>query len=1019
MVEKMKHIIERIFSLLLVLCLTSCVAFADSFTEQTEEKYISPDVTYKPEVRWWMAEAGHTDKTIVEEITSMHDAGFRGFELCQHVEGNIDESEYGYGSEQWDHDMRLALNTALDLGMTVSMTSGTNWATANIPGLDPHSQAASQIVLDIVETVKPGESRTGALPAGKKVGSKTVPVDENAKLIGVFAVPQVSGSKSKPVTTDASGIIELTDLIITAKDGSQTLDWTPENPDNKYRIFFYYQQGACQDAHPAQTPAYCINYFDQSGEKALEKYWTEHILNDPELNKKIATGDVQLFMDSLEINVEDGCAFWSDDMAEEFLARKGYDIRPYLYLTIGLPPLSYWDAKSYGTYDIDGNKDLRKRILNDLFDVQTELYRERMLEPLADFLHGYGIKTRAQISYGQRLEISEPIMSVDYPEAEVLNQNNQVDIYRIWTGGSKLQNKVLSAEAGAYGGYHYSYQDHLYEAYNLFAAGFGRIIWHVWTAQYGPGANNTWPYYRIPGAIYSNFYSFGTHEPSSADYPAFTSHLARISRLLQEGKSRTDIGMLYINYQQPTPTMGNHGGENWMLNHTTALFPDTSLQDNGYTYDYFSPAFLNSEGVSFNKETGTLEQAGYKALVIWQEQLTLDGAKSILELAKQGMKIVVVDGAAVKTPYNDNCDNELSETISQLEALPNCKVAASCSDVLQALQEMGVEPYCGYSHSNRQLLTQMRQDQDEAYLYVYNYCDGSYIPYFSKGESADTHGDSITTELEIEGTWIPFSIDAWTGKTTELGCYRHENGKTIFPISLDYGNVKLYAFEKSEDAHLHAVSSTCSDIYAEGDNLIARMTENGTYTATLSDGTVKEFTCQVPEKFEITDWDVEFSLRTPSEESAERTETLFGSSITETQVQTVINSVNLHLDHLKPWDEITELDKAAVGQALYTAKFDWDGTCDGAYLDLGDICESARVVVNGESCGDLSMTDPVIDISSHLRHGENTISILYSSNLVNYFGGNNPGDWYGYRYGMQKYGIAHAELIPWKTVSLK
>ena len=80
------------------------------------------------------------------------------------------------------------------------------------------------------------------------------------------------------------------------------------------------KQGAMQESHPAAETAYCINYFDEAGIEALKEYWLAHILDDEALNAKIQAGDVQLFMDSLEISTEYGCAFWCDDMAEEFLA---------------------------------------------------------------------------------------------------------------------------------------------------------------------------------------------------------------------------------------------------------------------------------------------------------------------------------------------------------------------------------------------------------------------------------------------------------------------------------------------------------------------------------------------------------------------------------------------------------------------------------------------------------------------------------------------------------------------------
>lgn len=241
----------------------------------------------------------------------------------------------------------------------------------------------------------------------KKVGSKVYPIEPTAKLIGVFAVPQTSGNKAKPIVTDGTGIIELTDKLVYKADGTITLDWTPENAESKYRLFYYWQQGAMQESHPAAETAYCINYFDEAGIEALKEYWLAHILDDEALNAKIQAGDVQLFMDSLEISTEYGCAFWCDDMAEEFLARKGYDIRPYLYLTIGLPDLFYWDAVDYGSYDL-ADKTMREKVLNDLFDVQTQLYRERMLEPLRAWLHEYGIKTARKSAMGSGWKSPSP-----------------------------------------------------------------------------------------------------------------------------------------------------------------------------------------------------------------------------------------------------------------------------------------------------------------------------------------------------------------------------------------------------------------------------------------------------------------------------------------------------------------------------------------------------------------------------------------------------------------------------------
>jgi hypothetical protein len=190
-----------------------------------------------------MAEGAHTDETLLEEVQAIYDAGFRGMELCEQVDTSVSDADYGYGSDQWDHDLKLVLDKALDLGMTVSLTSGTNWATANIPGLDPQSQAASQVVFEIDEYLKAGKVKDGKVPMEKKQGVKVIPVQENARFLGAYAYRQTSGKKAMPVLFDPE-YIDLTDQIVTEADGTRTLSFTPPDADSAWRIFYYWQQGA-------------------------------------------------------------------------------------------------------------------------------------------------------------------------------------------------------------------------------------------------------------------------------------------------------------------------------------------------------------------------------------------------------------------------------------------------------------------------------------------------------------------------------------------------------------------------------------------------------------------------------------------------------------------------------------------------------------------------------------------------------------------------------------------------------
>src|SRR5690625_1494932 len=134
------------------------------FGEQLTSVYADPDRVYGTDVRWWLGKASHTDETLLEEIQALYDGGFRGVELCMQDDGEASDEDYAYGSPMWAHKWNLMMHTLLDLGMGVYLTSGTNWATSNVPGLDPTSQSAMQNLILGTGTVAAGEGLT-VLPA--------------------------------------------------------------------------------------------------------------------------------------------------------------------------------------------------------------------------------------------------------------------------------------------------------------------------------------------------------------------------------------------------------------------------------------------------------------------------------------------------------------------------------------------------------------------------------------------------------------------------------------------------------------------------------------------------------------------------------------------------------------------------------------------------------------------------------------------------------------------------------------
>ena len=1147
--------VKRLFSLLLVLALlTGALAgiaetaeapeeeHAANFAEVLRARYADPDRVYSADVRWWLGEASNTDEALLNEIQALYNGGFRGVELCMQGDSEAPDEVYAYGSEMWAHKWNLLMNKLLDLGMGVYLTSGTNWATSNVPAseIDPASEDALQVLaMSDMETpmlVKAGETYSGpvVLPAAPK---------DNTRLNTVYAY-RVGRTEDE---TDRFTIFYGTDVklwdrrdethedFVTAGEGDTdyTVTWTAPEGEGEYLIVATWSQGAYNSYSPGIEPCYTTNYFDVRGVAALKAFWEKHYLADPELNEKIMNGDVQLFMDSLELTYGDGFTWWCEDAVEEFKARKGYDPMPYIIMVNGVGSgfefalNTYYDMNGINEF-IFGNKNMtafmlepsddydyltfRERIVNDWQDVMTQLYEERMLLPLKQWLNSVGIKTRAQISYGKAVEITEPSAYVDYPEAEDLNQYDQADILRLHTAGAKLQNKVLSTETGGteekYG---QSLQRLLGMIYGQYAVGYQRVIWHIWTSSYGYG-NWEWPGYVSGG---NGFYRWGDREPSYVNYDEFNAHLGRIQQLMQTGRSRTDIGIIHNSWAQGMRANAEDGSysqasKNWEFAHEGVQYRSTELQDHGYTYDYVSPDLLTIDRsgiedyvampgevtkVEYDPETGALEGAGYRALLIYQDWMDPDGAETVLALAQQGMPVVVLENAARYSTFVGDVSakgNALADIMEALKALDNVRVAAIHDDpvnyrkaetgafdddVYEMLLELGVEPYAEFDGANHQLLTQTRADEEgNMYLYAYNYCPNDYHEHSSKADvQTEDHGTTITTHIKLDGTFIPYSIDSWSGEVTELAEYYYEDGRTVFPITLDYRNIALFAFEKVDEAKPGTIKETdAACAYMTDEGAVIRVTAPGAYTTVLNDGA--QITTEVSELAEagdITGWNLDVTSWVAGDEVLTSVEKI-GDLTTENKLTATkyVEINGIALDTLTTWDNIPEVGKEISGTGVYTAQFEWDPEkADGAYIDFGERLDQSMVVeINGvkvggvltqnptkaekavegtmfnaegeevaytgaataEYTGGVSWDKPIVDVGAYLQAGTNTIRIVYNSSITNaalaagiisergqfdghaWYGA--PAVWWGSVVEYRSNGPAQARLIPYQDI---
>lgn len=946
--------------------------------DKLKAKLMKPAIQYWPEVRWWLAEGFNTDQTLKNDIQMLHDSGFGGAEFLAMDEPGAGSQRYGWGSEEWVHDTHVILGETTARGMAASMTSGTNWSNANLITIQPDDKAAAKELNYTSEIVAAGATRTGAL-AKATIKQKNVHVQE---LIAVVAAKRLSENEGK-VRLSTKGLLVLTSLV---QDGQLT--WSAPS-DSDYELFTFWMHGTGQTASPSVAISYTVNYIDRYGVEAVIDYWSKEVLT-PQLREYIhKNGRVQMYMDSLELSTYGkGGQFWGYHLLDEFKQRRGYDLTPYLPFVMksgGMLSLVY-------TYHFDDdNSELVEKVRNDLFAVFTDLYIENMLKPMQAWLHSVGMTLRAEISYGMPFEISQPGKYVDGIETESLEFSSQIDSYRGLAGAAHLFNRLYSSETGAcLANYKHSLDFYTQIIYTQFAAGVSRTVLHGYSSIAGTDKATKWPGHEGMLPIFAE--RFGSRQPAYQHYNDWTDMLARYQMLLRQGKPRMDLGMLRLDYTFNNLLFTGNEQETyeqrWMRANEGIYWKDPTLQNAGYTYDYFAPKILEDESIQFKDGVIAPDGPGYQALVIYQESLPFSSAQQILAWAKAGLPVLIVNGvtemirtnidkthlkAAIKTPYRDGLDGRLAEVMAEMKALVNVKEIDSPAEALGALQAMGVQPRVKFTAPNRNVLPLLREDGDLRFLFVYN------MMYMEK--------QPCTFKVAIEGFGQPYTINCWSGDVEAIGLYQQIDGRTVVQLTLQPGEATMLALNLAEKGAVHAVASDVCEVVMRDGQLAMLDYQSGDYSARLSDGSVVIQKITVPEAIELKEWDLVVEDWDAGDKVVIQEDRGLGYVTNEVHYETKKTKIPAGKIGLEPWKDIPAVGGEVSGVGYYTTTFQrpepWTDK-NGARLKIGSTNgNTAAVWVNGKKAAGVDFNHPVVDISQLLVAGENTVTIEVSSTLNN------------------------------------
>ena len=927
----------------------------------------NPPIEYRPELRWWLAEGLHTDKTLRYEIDTAHRLGFGGMEFLAMDESDIDHSRYGWGAEEWVHDSQIVVEETTKRNMSVSFTSGTNWSNANLPTIDA-DQPASAKELDVVsENLPGGASRSGPLPridlAAAPATSHHLPgergVIRQQVLVAVVAARVLEETEVGAVL-DVDSVIDLTDEV-----QDEELKWTAPD-DGTWRMFTYWMHGTGQTASPSASVNFTVSYVDPDGAQAVIEYWDTVVLT-PELREQIARNPrAQMFMDSLELSTYGaGGLFWGRTVADEFRVRRGYDITPWLPFLTRTVAMMAVDT-IYHHEPRDEHRITVEKVRFDYVRTLTDLYIENMLRPFAAFLHDNGMALRSQISYGLPFELTRPGPEVDGIETESLEFASQIDAYRLMAGPAHLFGKQYSSETGATTRNHmldHRFYDQIIAT--QLAAGITRTVLHGWASTAGAEGVTEWPGHEGMWSMFSE--RFDARQPGSEFYPLWNAAMGRYQYILRQGNPRIDVGILRTDHftdnmsgigfldEDGNRTPDEDGyGRLWMRNRENHWWSDLGMQDAGWTYEFFDGSLLLRDDVSFADGLIQPGGPGYQALIVYQSEFDPDAAAKVLEWARQGLKVLVVNGvrelkllvrglyttherAAARTPGLDGRDEELASTMAELLALPTVAAVDDPAQTLDALRGLGVVGRAEFAAENRSVLTHLREDGDLLHLYLYHFLYET--------------GEPVEVEVVLPGVGAVHRIDGWTGIVRPHSGVRRRGERTVVAVTLAPGETALLTLDRSA--------------------------ESATASTPASPETVAELPAWA---IAVESWDAgELELITEDRG--------LGYQTREVRPTTAVTRLRAASGSLRPWKDIAEVGPDVSGVGEYTTSLRLDDDPQQGYryiLDLGSTAGGlGSVRINDAEAKGFDTSAPVVDVTEDLRPGDNPVTIRVASSLNN------------------------------------
>lgn len=694
--------------------------------------------------------------------------------------------------------------------------------------------------------------------------------------------------------------------------------------------------------------------YDQINRKGIEAQWNDVGKPLVELAKRSGSSLKFVHTDSWEMRLTN----WTQGFMEEFRARRGYDLTPYLPIL---------------TDRVVGSGEISDRFLEDFRLTVGELVADRNYTVFKELAHATGVLLHSESGgpHAAPIDGLQTLGRNDIPMGEFWGRSAT---HRT-TEGRRLVVKQGSSAAHIYGKCFFGAEGPttvgpawerspgelkgLFD--QVFCDGINRVYWHTWTSS--PDE------YGLPGVAYFA----GTHLNRQVTWweksGPFIDYMNRCQYMLSQGLYEADV----LNY--------------YGTGVPRYVFLDTDVQvPAGYAWDMCNSEVLLTRASIKEGRIVLPDGMSYTLLSLSdQESISLPVLKKIEEMVSEGMILV---GNPPKRAYGltgyPGSDKELQGIVQRLwgGAVQNRAVVNtwgkgkvySGKTIGEVLESEKVGPDFSYTVAPGVELDYIHRTTDDIEIYyVANKRARKGVNDFTYRYLADLPDRyiSATCSFRVEGEREVERWDPVTGEMTRVSVYQHEKGRYDIPVSLSPEGSAFFVFRKSrEKPHLERIDKdgrpvpegndpgvwNASDVFVKDGR--AEVTGGGRYRFTRSDGkqTIVDIRKTGGEQIINGPWEVCF-METPA----------LGEPFDTT------------LTVLKSWTEFPEQKiRYFSGTARYTNRFSLKGDLrktGRVYLDLGNVKELATIRVNGKEIRTLWIAPFRADITDQVKRGENLLEV--------------------------------------------